>query len=259
MIPEAVRPFSTQAVLGALDLWTARSTAPELFPIWVIRRDGNWHLDPELVKAVQDRGIQPVLFVESTGASYVDILRGEHDTELHYLGCRIGKIGGLITRWDQEPNGTGLGAAWQTPESKALYVQVFRHVSQILRADSDARLFYCPVGRQKNGVDEYRTYYPGDGCQIVGFTMFSRTNEARRPQDQVRASVEEFQRLAPGKPIIWGEAGRAADTDNRSRWLRDMNNVTGLYASLIFDLLVQDNQDDWRWNLAMYRTFASLS
>lgn len=247
---EAVRP-ERETLLRALDAWAAKAgRMPDLLPVWS-RRSGSpdgqrWHLDPTLLAAISERGVEPVIYLESTGARYEDILRGLHDDELRLLAC---KADGHVVRWDQEPDGD-FGQDWSRHE---LYADVFRHVSHVLRSEADIRMWWCPVV-PKRAI----AYYPGsEAVDIVGFDRYSWTEGSSFPLVQWATPVKQLDLIAPGK-IRWvGECGRKAGLTRRAAWLREA--ASGLVeAAVVMDMLVPGHDHDWRWVPSMYAAFPGI-
>jgi hypothetical protein len=244
----ALREFvdgTTDDALRALDAFATRARLPDLVPICVRR----WQLDRRLLQGIRERGAEPVLYVESTGFLYHEILAGKHDTALRLLAC---KADGLVIRWDQEPMSKGLSAPWFR---HPLYLPTFGYVSALMRSEADVRLAYCTT----NDVDAMAEFYPGDACQIVGFDAFSRAEHGRFPPEQWRLPTDVLARLAPGKPVWVFEAGRLVGLSRRAPWLRSIAEVDGIEAAIPWDMDVPDHEDDFTWTPAMDRTFAGMA
>ena len=246
-IAEAIRPVR-EPFLRALD---ARETQPEIVPLWSRRSqspDGqHWHVDPTLLDALHERGTEPVIYMESTGASYPDILTGAHDDELRLLAC---KADGHVIRWDQEPDGD-FGQDWAGHE---LYADVFQHVSEVMRSEADIRLMWCVI-KPLEAISE--GYWPGDeAVQVVGFDRYSWTEGSNFPDVQWRAPVKQLQKLVPGLPIRVGECGRLAGLTRRGEWLRSARSVAGIEAVTVMDMLEPSLGHDWRFDAAMHRAAA---
>lgn len=243
--------------LGELDAWIAvAGRVPDLAPVWSrgIGPSGErWPVDRHLLAGIRRRGIIPVIYAESTGVPYRDILGGLRDMDLRLLGSRAA---GLGVRWDQEPDGDGLGADWQTRDARALYAETFAYVEAILRDEGDCRLIWSPVFPERAAS---MGLFPGpEHVGIMGFTRFSRLPSGKLPPDQWRRSAAESRALAPGRPVWVTETGRIAGLPRRSKWLVTVPDAD-VDAAVIFDMLIgAPHADDWRWSASMYRTWAAL-
>ena len=253
---EAVDKPSATLTLPALDAWTAKAAKPDLFPIWSRwdKAAKAWTLDRALLAGLRSRGVEPIIYVESTGVPYDVILTGAMDTALRLLACAAGN--GTMVRFDQEPNGSGLRADWQKPNAaNARWVDVFRHVSHAMRIQADVRMVYCPVGRNRARIGELAAYWPGDDAvQVMAFDMYSNDEHGRFPPEQWAVSIEWQKATAPEKPRITCETGRDARLTQRAEWLASIDDVADLDAAIVFDMGVPEFGDDWRFSRAMYRT-----
>jgi hypothetical protein len=241
---EAFVQPDTPTALRALDEWIAKAGRPDLVPIWV----RGFQLDRALVRGIRERGIEPVLFVEVGGLSVVD------DDLIKLVACRAGE--GTVVRVNQEGN-ADWGAPWQRWDAET-QIDVFEHISHVMRLEAGARMWYCPQGRQRNRIDELQEYYPGDAAQIVGFDMYSDDEAARFPPDQWMRSVEWCR--ATGKPVWVGETGRRNGLTRRAEWLRSIP-AAGVDAAIVMDMLALRPDgafDDWRFNQPMRRAFREL-
>jgi hypothetical protein len=231
--------------LPALDEWMRKAGKPDLFPIWV----RGLVLDPKdraVIAGIRARGIRPLLYVEAPASFAVD--------SMSRIAHRAGD--GTVVRFNQEPNGRW-GAPWQVWEPSR-YIDVFSDVSRRMRAEANVRMWYCPQGRQRPGIDELQTYYPGDAAQIVGFDMYSHDEDSRFPRDQWARSIEWCR--ATGKPVWVGETGRRNGLTRRAEWLRSIPDA-GVDAAIVMDMLAlrpDGGHDDWTWSSAMRRSFREL-
>jgi hypothetical protein len=251
-LAEFVRP-DTPTALRALDEWIAKAGRPDLVPIWV----RGFQLDRALVRGIRERGIEPVLFVETPSQPNMawTIVNRFLDDTLRLLACQVGD--GTVVRVNQEGN-ADWGAPWQQWDAET-QIAVFRHISEVMRSEADVRMWYCPQGRQRARIDELQEYYPGnEACQLVGFDMYSDDEAARFPPDQWMRSVEWCR--ATGKPVWVGETGRRNGLTRRAEWLRSIPEA-GVDAAIVMDMLAlrpDGGHDDWTWSAAMRRSFREL-
>jgi hypothetical protein len=259
LLPGGERHPHPDIALDSLAAFVSKAGAkPDLMAIWA-RGDlkGGWLLQPEILRRLRGEGVEPMIFAESTGKSYEDILRGIYDDELRRLACRAS---GCYVRWDQEANGTGLRASWQKPNpANELYVEVFQRVHGVMREEANVRLLYSPVGRHRKQAQDMAAYYPGhEHCEAVGFTMFRNSERGSFPPDQCVHPRDTLAAMAPGKPIIWSETGSDFALERGADWLRSFNEVEGIEITMIFDMAIESHDDDWRWKGPMYRAFPGL-
>jgi hypothetical protein len=247
-------PTPTDARLRALDAWIARTgRAPDLLPVWAARSPHDrerWPLDRRLLDRIAEAGIRVIAYVESTGLRYADITDGKHDAAIARLGCHAE---GLDVRFDQEADGTGLKAQWQTPEGRELYAETFAHVAEILH-QYGCRMIWSPVQPQR-AFD--MGLYPGpDAVDVMGFTNFTRSEEAKLPSRRWARYEAECRTLAPDKPVMVTECGIEVGVPRRPAYIRDLANVT-VDAACVFDMPVP-NGDRWEWSKGMDGAWAGL-
>jgi len=243
-----------ERTIPPLDAWAAKSRMPEVFPVWVGYRNNEWPLDTRLLAALRQRGVEPVIFLESTGVRYDAILAGTYDQSLTALAH---KADGLVVRWDQEPNGTGAGFEWQREPKRSLYVKTFQYVSALLRGVANIRMFYCPVGRGARDND-MPDYYPGgQATQVVGFDRYSSAAYGKFPFQQWDYALDYWQTRTPKKPIWVGECGRTYGLPRSARWLKETEQRR-VDTCIVFDMLLPQFDDDWRWTPTMYRAFKDM-
>lgn len=229
-------------LLAAIDKWKRQAGRyPRFVPIWLpfdrprqAPRGGGFP-DMALMMGLRRRGIEPMIYAHSqshrrfTDYDYGSYIRGEHNAELDAFAQDAADYGGrLIFRWDQE-----FSAKWfpwgQRPPRQ--FKRAWRKVME--RMPDNIKPYYCGWGPQANALKEY---YPGDEwVDFVGFDQYSvgknwkPLNEAWRPAKRALRSVTD-------KPIIVGEFGRNRGAGERGQWIRTLDNVTGVWAALYFDM-----------------------
>lgn len=200
--------------------------------------DGQDPIDAYLHAGLADRGVEPMVYMTTSGVAYEDIIAGLWDDHLESWGRQVAAIGQpLVLRLDQEPNG-----AWAAPWSLAdptLYRRMFGHVERAIRSYGGARnvrMLYCPVWRGRDRADDFERYYPGDACQLVGFDSYAREDEPIPLARRWRAPLETLRRLTPDKGVVVGEYGILRGIAGRRRWLRGLREVDGIETAVYMDM-----------------------
>jgi len=235
-------------VIAALDRWRDRAGGyPDLLPLW--HRVGRDLPTLDLLTSLRVRGIEPMLYVTSTGwasgarerplRTYSEYLRGEYDADLAAIAALAQEYGGrLIMRWDHEME---MGWCPWGQRRPARYRRVFRYVAE--RMPDNVKPYWCPGDPVRA-----RRYYPGRAADFVGFDKYSRSPRwAPLPRAWSR-SIDELRRRSD-QPIIVGEFGRARGTGGRRRWLRTLHRVEGVWAAIYFDIDMRSTEGaltDWR-------------
>ena len=226
-IPESV---TDQSRLGAaID---ARPVKPDVVAIWA----QGLRLDAKAWREARDRGIEAIVYAQTARWPAELILSGFHDTEIDRLAIDLMGTD-TIVRLNQEANGPGLRAEWNTwsPET---YIAVFRYISDRIRYIAwDAQMAYCITWRGlRKGRDDFARWYPGhDACQIVGFDSYV-TNPIQRPSRIWPVAIRTIRETTPTKPVWVFETGIARGIPFRGRRLREMLAVPGLAGVVVMDM-----------------------
>ena len=218
---------------------------PDMVAVWA----PGLALDVSVVRDLVALDIQPLVYAQTARWGATDILAGHYDAEIDAFAHKLIQFGRIIVRVNQEANGPGLRAEWNTwPE--ATYIAVWRYIERRIHAIApDVRLAYCITWRGKDHRDDFARWYPGhDACQIVGFDSYV-TNPIQRPSRIWPVAIRTIRETTPSKPIWVFEAGVSRWVPFRGRKLREMQRVEGLEGVVYMDMDLEHYGARHRWAL----------
>lgn len=235
--------------IAAIDAFKTKiGQYPGTFSIWVRFGPSDWQYGPrdsfpnqELLKALDERNITPVIFLYPVGPgigrnggtiesatkySNQSIANGSFDSFLEKFAADAKAYGKPViiryawemnanwfpwSPYDPNVNGKSYFDVGNTPEN---YVAAWKHVYTLIHTKApNAKLFWSP--NWTNSVDKIRGYFPGrEFVDYIGFDAYRRPGQGGSMKDKYQSSIIALRRLVmddqnvPSNiPIIVGETG----------------------------------------------------
>lgn len=237
-------------LLSAVDKWAGQAgKRPNLVPIWnPFSKAGQAPAGGEfpsttILNGLRARGIEPMVYMTSISNTDSDedwgfqsYWEGDHDDALDTWATAAASYGKrLIVRWDQEMNMNwppwGGQPAWK-------YRKAFDYVQARLQATAtNVKMYYCP-GANPLHIKSYCPTKP----DFVGFDKYSKTDDDMSIPKSWADAIKACKAL-PASNIIVGEFARRSTLSRRSVWLDTLDSVSGVWATVYFDVNTNTAED----------------